>query len=213
MPKTASQLIASARNSQNPYNLANFYKSITQKHPLFYGNQFIIQFYGKTLEQFSFYKTYWGTQSQYNPTFWIKSASIPKSTIGQVTATFFATDFKVPGAIQYPDTWDVKLITDQSLTQYKFFKQMAEYVSSLDRSGGGIKVIPDLRASVHLLDSTMQYITTTYIIQGIWVSKIGQLQMAYNAGESSIMQTAVTFSMQYFYESPDGSTASDPLLL
>lgn len=212
MVKSAAELIKLARTKTNTYDLASFYRSITQKHPLFYANQFIIEFNGKTLQNFSFYKDYWAdTRSTYNPTFWIQSTSIPENKLGQATATFFATDFKIPGAIQYPQKWDIKLITDENLAQYNFFKQMLEYNSSLYRSGGGTKVIPDLRASVHLLDSTMQYITTTYIIQGIWVNKLGNFEFAYAAGQSNLMETSVQFSMQYFYESPTGKTDFDPL--
>lgn len=53
---------------------------------------------------------------------------------------------------------------DQQLSQYKFLQLMQRYMSSFEQNGGGIKLIPDLKAKVWILDSTMSTAINCFIV-------------------------------------------------
>lgn len=72
----------------------------------------------------------------------------------------------------------------------------------------GYKTIPNVIAKVNLLDNTMQYNLKTYIMEGVWISKLGNVDFKYEEGSSTVQTCTCTFTMQYWYElNADG----DPL--
>jgi hypothetical protein len=44
-----------------------------------------------------------------------------------------------------------------------------------------------------------------YVMEGVWISKLGDIQFAYEEGSSTIQECTCTFAMQYWYEL-DGET-------
>lgn len=70
----------------------------------------------------------------------------------------------------------------------------------------GVKLIPDIKARVWILDSTMRQTIDYFTIEGIFVSKLGDISFQYTEGASEIKEVAATFNMQYFYRSE-----ADPL--
>lgn len=210
--KQLDKLVNIVKGSQryaggNRYNLASFYKNFVQKNPLFYGHQFFIEFYGTAIA--SIYGNQWAAdnQSQLNPKFWIKSSAVPKVNIKPATVSFLANGFQIPGVVEYPETWNVTFILDQHLSQYKFLQLQMKYLSSLQASGGGSKIIPDLNARVYLLDTTMTKVVHTFIVEGIWLQSLPNINFQYQQGSSTIQQVNATFTMQYFYTDRTG----DPL--
>lgn len=199
LSKIVAKVKSQSTVGENTVNLASFYKNFVQKHPMFYGHQFFIEFYGTAISDI--YSGEWAndTSSQLNPKFWIKSGSIPKVNITPAKVDFLANGFEIPGVVQYPDTWNVTFILDQYLSQYRFLELQMKYLSSLQNSGGGSKIIPDLNARVYLLDSTMQNVVHAFVIQGIWLQSLPNIDFKYTQGSSEIKQVAATFTMQYFY--------------
>lgn len=125
---------------RNSYNLMEFYKNITQKHPLRYGHQFTVEFQGSSLngiETGDFNPTN-PTDIQNNITYYVQSAKIPSVDIGSAKVNYFAAGFEVPGVIKYPDSWDVKILLDQDLTQYKRLQSWQEAMSSYAYSQGRV---------------------------------------------------------------------------
>jgi hypothetical protein len=39
-----------------------------------------------------------------------------------------------------------------------------------------------------------------YVMEGVWISKLGDIQFAYEEGSSTIQECTCTFAMQYWYE-------------
>lgn len=201
--KQLSKIVDRVKEQQvvghNTVNLASFYKNFVQKHPMFYGHQFFIEFYGAAVRDIYGDEWAFDQSSQLNPKFWIKSSSVPKVNIAPAKVDFLANGFEIPGVVQYPDTWNVTFILDQYLSQYRFLELQMKYLSSLQNSGGGSKIIPDLNARVYLLDSTMTRVVHAFVIQGIWLSSLPNIGFKYTQGSSTIAEVNASFTMQYFY--------------
>ena len=193
----------------NTYNVMEYYKNITQKHPLRYQHQFTVEFLGSSLGtietgEFNASDT---SDIRNNITYWVQSSEIPQVTVSSVKVDFFAAGFEIPGVVKYPDSWKTSILIDQNLTQYNRLRSWQEAMSSYTKSGGGYKTIPNVIAKVNLLDSTMQYVVKSYIMEGVWISELSDLQFEYKEGSSDIMTCNCTFTMQYFYETNE----NDPL--
>ena len=186
----------------NTYNLMEFYKNITQKHPLRYQHQFTVEFLGSSLGtiltgDFNASDT---SDIRNNITYWVQSSQIPQVTVSSVHVDFFAAGFEVPGVVKYPETWQTSILIDQDLTQYNRLRSWQEAMSSYTKSGGGYKTIPNVIAKVNLLDATMQYVVKSYIMEGVWIQDLSELSFEYKEGSSETMSCNCTFTMQYFYE-------------
>jgi hypothetical protein len=134
--------------------------------------------------------------------------------ISAATVNFLANAFEVPGVVEYGETWDTKILLDQDLTQYKKLQSWQRLISDFSKSGGGKKVIPNVQAKVSLLDNTMQNIKNTFIMEGVWISKLGKVSFDYsNEGGANLAECQATFTYQYFYKADDleAPTDSDPL--
>lgn len=203
---------------KNTYHIADFYKAITQKKPLQYAHQWILQFIaplgqtGKISDGDNAFGRKDSTEVQCF-TYWAQSAEIPQQTIGQVNVKFLANDFVVPGTVKYDQKWQTKIIMDQDLTQYKKLQAWHQLISDFSKSGGGKKVIPNVQCKASLLDNTMQNIKTTFILEGVWLQELGAVTFDYSNGGNQLAECTATFEYQYFYkaEDPAAPTDSDPL--
>lgn len=203
---------------KNTYHIADFYKTIAQKHPLQYGHQFILQFIAPLGQTGTILQgdNAFGRKDHTNVqcfTYWAQSAQIPQITITQANITFLANTFVVPSVIKYGESWDTKILMDQDLTQYKKLQSWQRLISDFSKSGGGKKVIPNVQAKVSLLDNTMQNIKNTFIMEGVWLTQLGNVQFQYKEGGDSIATCTAKFEYQYFYKADDleAPTDSDPL--
>lgn len=203
---------------KNTYHIADMYHQILQKHPLQYKHQFIIEFIapvGQTGSIFDGDEAFGRKDhtSIDSITYWGQSASIPEQTINSAKINFLANEFEVPGVVKFGDNWSIKLLLDQELTQYKKLEAWQNYISDFSKSGGGRKVIPNVQAKVSLLDASMQNITNSFILEGVWINKLGNIAFQYESGGAGIPDCTATFSYQYFYPADDleQPTASDPL--
>lgn len=83
---------------------------------------------------------------------------------------------------------------------YRRLKMWHEEISSYRLDGGGKKIIPNVYANVNLLDNTMQNIVRRYIMEGVWISELGDVSFQYQEGASDVLKCTCKFTMQYFYE-------------
>lgn len=195
-------------SKRNTYNLMEFYKNITQAHPLRYGHQFTVEFLGESLNGLTGdFTASHATDVVNNITYYVQSSKIPAVDISSAKVNYFAAGFEIPGVVKYPDSWDVEVLLDQDLTQYKRLQSWMEAMSSFEMSQGGSKTIPHVVAHVNLLDSTMQRVVKTYVMEGVWIQKLGDVEFKYEEGSSTIAKCTCTFTMQYWYDYDEG----DPL--
>jgi len=68
---------------------------------------------------------------------------------------------------------------------------------------------------VSLLDNTMQNIQKVFVMEGVWIQSLGQVQFNYSNGGAQLATCAATFEYQYFYPAEDAEkpTESDPLAM
>lgn len=192
---------------QNTYNLRDFYNNITKRHPLRYGHQFTIEFITGGSDTGGFGKD--DTKNVMNNiTYYVQSSKIPSVDINSAKVSFYSAGFEVPGVIKYPENWDVTILLGQDLLQYRLLQRWQETISDYRRSGGGVKTIPNVKAYVNLLDSTMQNVVKTYVMEGVWIENLSELKFEYKEGESTTMTCTCTFTMQYWYEA---DVEGDPL--
>lgn len=186
--------------NRNLYNLRNLYTSILQTTPLRFGHQFTVQFNGRDLERYAGPGLNNQQEPRNNITYYVRSAEIPRVDINSAKVNYFAAGFEVPGTIQYPEQWQVAILLDQNMTQYNILRNWQEEMSSYRLSTGGIKTIPNITASVNLLDRTFQFVVKEYVMEGVWISDVEDISMKYQEGASEAMTCNCTFEFQYFYE-------------
>lgn len=204
----------------NPYHLGNFYNNITKQLPLLYQYQYILEFvgggtyYDASGGQFKKFTLF--DHDQNNPdqnfSYWAQSASIPKFTIPVAKTRFYATDFRVPACMTYDHQFSTKILLDQDLTMYNKLDTWLKIISRLQLSAGGLKTIPTIKLRIRLLDSEHQYFTTSIVMDGVWIKKLGDISLQYKEGDSSPINVNVDFSIQYYYRDDDPQTLQmDPL--
>lgn len=204
-------------NVLNTNHIATFYQNIVQKHPLLYKQQFTIEFLapagetGRAWDDMAFGRAGYDDPECF--TYWGTSATLPEVKVSAAKVSYLANDFEVPGIIDYGGgEWSVKLLIDQDLTQYRKLQNWMDLISDTSKSGGGRKVVPNVQAKLNLLDNTMQKVNKTYVLEGIWITKLGKMDFNPSAGGDK--QTCdATFTYQYFYEATDleNPTIADPL--
>ena len=142
-----------------------------------------------------------------NITYYVQSSKIPEVNINSAKVSYFAAGFEVPGVVKYPDQWTVEILLGQDMLQYRRLQSWQEALSNYRYSGGGYKVIPSVNARVNLLDSTMRNVVRSYVMEGVWIENLGNLEFQYQEGAAEPMKCTCTFAMQYWYELDEG----DPL--
>lgn len=204
------------KNTPTIPHLRNFYQNITKKRPLLYKHQFIIQFIGggnidgKQLVELSpSLKQLFTNQGRF--TYYAQSGDIPTATLNKATTNYFAGRFTVPTVRTWDHNWSTQILMDENLTIYHVLRDWQQLMSSYRNNGGGYRILPDVNLRVSILDGTHQYITTSYVLAGVWPKDIGEIQLQY-ANEASINPLQVSFSYQYAYQDSDlNAAANDPL--
>lgn len=194
----------------NKINLQAFYNNIIRNNPLLFDHQFVVTFSGSDLP--SFFETNPEKSGQKTPiTYYIKSADVPEISIGEATINFLAQDFVVPKGITYGGTWDVKLMTTNTLNHWVALRNWQRIYADLERNGGGNRAVPDIKAHVKVLDSSMQNILHDFVLEGVFPSKVPDIDMKYE-NNSTIPETSIQFTYQYMYYDNDGENGkNDPL--
>lgn len=203
----------------NPYHLGKFYNNIAKTTPLLYQYQYILEFVqgggfwiNNEFKKFTLFDHDENNPEQ-NFTYWAQSATIPDFTIPAAKVPFYATDFRVPACMVYKHQFSTKIFLDQDLTMYNKLDTWLKMITRLQLSGGGIKTIPTVKLRIRLLDSQHQYFTSSFVLEGVWISKLSGADLKYQqGGASNILQPNVEFRVQYYYRDDDAQNLEmDPL--
>lgn len=179
-------------------NLKNFYNNIMRSKPLLYKNQFYVEVFGGSFINRD------SSQPEADFSYYVQSASIPGAQLVNGKAVFFGTEFRIPGVKQFDHNWSVNILLDQDLTMYKKLENWRNSISSLSNNGGGDKRIPNYYANVHLLDETNSQVVQTFVIGGIWLKSLGDINLAYTSGGGDLIKIPAEFRYQYVYRKGDG---------
>jgi hypothetical protein len=179
-------------------NLKNFYNNIMRDKALLYKNQFYVEVFAGT---------YVGRDTA-NPaadfSYYVQSADIPGSKLVNGKTVFFGTEFRIPGVKQFDHNWSVNILLDQDLTMFKKLERWRNDISSLKSNGGGNKHLTNYYAKVHLLNETHTSVVQTFIIAGIWIKSLGDINLAYANGGGDVLKIPAEFRYQYIYRENDG---------
>lgn len=192
------------------YNLRDFYNGILKKDNPLYAYQFIAEFSGLDER--------WGitnsSEAKSNITYYVQSANIPGVQLTNAPTPFFGTEFRNPGVAKYDHTWTCNILLEQNLIAYKGFRRWMEEISSLRNDGGGFKGIPDVTVSLSVLDSSGTSKVQAIVLEGVWCSGVGDLQLRYeNGGSAPINNFPITLKYQYNYmdDANNFDKSTDPL--
>ena len=194
------------KNDSNPYNLKAFYTNIMKENALLYKYQFIVQFIG--LDEYGITDS---TDASKNITYYVQSAKIPGYTLANGKTTFLGTEFRIPGVLTFDHNWSVQVLLNQSMFAYKGLQTWRRSISRLEIDGGGIKTIPNVQARISLLSPDHQSLVKSFILEGIWIKSLGELQLKYTNGGGEPLKCSAEFRYQYVYPDPDFNMQGDPL--
>ena len=201
--------MAALRN--NDYHVNKFYNDITKSSPLLYEYQFTVEFIGGPFAAIKSEQL--GPVSNF--TYFAQSASLPKYDITKAKVSYYGITFNTPGTIKYAHEWSCDILLDQKMYMYEIMRAWMRSLSDLRINGGGNRVIPNCDLKINILDSTHQYVLTTYRLVGIWPNNIGEIKLAYKGDDNTVQTAKFGFKYQYCYEEQKGDPlagASTPML-
>lgn len=182
-------------------HLSNFYTNIMRGNALLYKYQFLVQLMGPA-------DLGWNNSASQNFSYYVQSGSIPGTKLVNGKTVFFGTEFRIPGVKQFDHNWQTEILIDQDLTIYKKLEAWRDSISSLRVDGGGIKQIQPYKAKISTLNPDHQTINESYILEGLWIKSLGDINLAYqNNGGGDVLKIPAEFRYQYVYREGDG----DPL--
>ena len=194
------------KNRTNPYNLKAFYTNIMKENALLYKYQFIVQFIG--LDEYGITDS---TDAAKNITYYVQSANVPGYQLVNGKTVFLGTEFRIPGVLKFNHSWSVQMLLNQSMFSYKGLQAWRRNISRLEIDGGGIKTIPNVKARISLLSPDHQSMVNSFILEGVWIKQLGDLQLQYTNGGAEPLKCQAEFRYQYVYPDPDFSMNGDPL--
>lgn len=166
--------------------------------------------------------------------FFMKAASIPPSTLGEITKSFLGRDFKIPSIDRTFEPWNVTIINDEDYKTRHLFEAWIEYISPgaaifEAQSGFGIESAPanvygqmevhQLRknggASVTIDDkgepkSTPDYLGS-YYFKDAFPTSVSDISLSWDE-KDTIEEFTVTFAYQYWVKKPTEAPASNPFV-
>ena len=133
--------------------------------------------------------------------FLCKATSMPTQTIGSVDVPFRGRILKVAGDRTF-EPWSVTVINDESFSVRTAFENWGRKINDLQFGNGvvepqaymGSGTIQQLSRSPE--DTNESKVLQEYMVQDIWPSEIGSIDLSYESSDA-IEEFTVTFQVQY----------------
>ena len=134
--------------------------------------------------------------------FLCKASSMPTQTIGSVDVPFRGRILKVAGDRTF-EPWSVTVINDENFSVRTAFENWGRKINDLTTGAGAVEpqsymgsgTIKQLSRSPE--SPTDSKILQEYIVQDIWPSEIGSIDLSYESSDA-IEEFTVTFQVQWF---------------
>ena len=150
--------------------------------------------------------TGWVDDAQEEFKFLCKATSMPTQTVGSVDVPFRGRILKVAGDRTF-EPWSVTVINDESFDIRQTFEQWQELINGIESGSGSVSpssymgngTIRQLgRADVGTREvgSTDTGVLYTYVVEDIWPSEIGSIDLSYESSDA-IEEFTVTFQVNY----------------
>ena len=133
--------------------------------------------------------------------FLCKASSMPTQTIGSVDVPFRGRILKVAGDRTF-EPWSVTVINDENFSVRSAFEAWGRKINDLTTGSGAVEpqsymgsgTIKQLSRSPE--SHTDSKILQEYIVQDIWPSEIGSIDLSYESSDA-IEEFTVTFQVQF----------------
>ena len=133
--------------------------------------------------------------------FFCKASAMPTQTIGSVDVPFRGRILKVAGDRTF-EPWSVTVINDENFSVRSAFEAWGRKINDLTTGSGAVEpqsymgsgTIKQLSRSPE--SPTDSKILQEYIVQDIWPSEIGSIDLSYESSDA-IEEFTVTFQVQY----------------
>ncbi len=128
--------------------------------------------------------------------FLCKAASIPESTLGEVTVAYRGRDIKLPGDREFP-TWSITILNDTDFAIRNAFEQWMNLINSHEGNIGtqGLQAIQQNWKVTQLGKGGERL--KTYEFSGCWPSQISAIDLDYDS-KNAIETFQVTLQYQYW---------------
>lgn len=135
-----------------------------------------------------------------NFSFFCKSASLPASTLGEISVPYLGRVVKVPGDRTYDD-WSVSIVNNETLPLRKLFEQWNEvyngHVSNMPNVTGSIYAhVKTCSASVEQLDRSGNTVRK-YTLLNCFPKDVAAIDVGYDSVDT-ISEFGVTFGYTHF---------------
>lgn len=197
-----------AANGYKDYTLTGFYKEIMRTVPMLYNYQFILEFAPRDVGSELFNDP---SNPENNFTYYAQSARLPQINIVKGRASYFGTEFRVPGTIQYQHDYSVKILLEQNMNMYEKLRIWMRRLSDLRLDGGGNRLIPNVALYLNLLKSDHKEISTRYVLEGVWPTRISDIGLKYAQNDTTPLTVTCDFKYQYCYRDDDFQGTNDPM--
>ena len=146
--------------------------------------------------------------------FLCKATSMPTQTIGSVDVPFRGRILKVAGDRTF-EPWSVTVINDESFSVRTAFENWGRKINDLQFGNGvvepqaymGSGTIQQLSRSPE--DTNESKVLQEYMVQDIWPSEIGSIDLSYESSDA-IEEFTVTFQVNYMERGEGAQAPSDP---
>ena len=158
--------------------------------------------------------SYWNETAQEDFQFLCKATSMPTQTIGSVDVPFRGRILKVAGDRTF-EPWTVTVINDENFSVRSAFEAWGRRINDL-RTGEGI-VTPEQymgsgtvkQLSRGVEQGAKDKILQQYMVQDIWPSEIGSIDLSYESSDA-IEEFTVTFQVNYMERGTGAANTAAP---
>jgi hypothetical protein len=130
--------------------------------------------------------------------FYATATNLPGKTLTANEVPYFGITFRTPGAVDYGGEWTISARVDNDLTLKTQLDEWISKFADLKKNGGGDKRLTESLIKIDLLDSSLEKITHTFTMVGVFPTEMGALELDLSSGE--IVSMDINIAFQYWFE-------------
>ena len=143
-----------------------------------------------------------GALNPVSESIYVRSASVPPSTLGEITVPYRGRVAKIPGDRTF-DNWSITVISDEGYDLHNRFLRWANSINGVETNVGegtgageifGAPIYQDWQVSTLAKDGSR---TRTWNLVGCWPISIGAIEVAADSNDS-FAEFTVDIAYQYY---------------
>lgn len=132
---------------------------------------------------------------------YIKTAKLPGRTVSNHNVQHMGVKFNLPGSVVYDgsDAWEVTFLCDEAHNIRRKILAWQDEIFSIQYSGKLYGTPNQMRARIRLLQKDRTQEHDTYILIGIYPTKVGEIEYTV-ADEGDVQEFSATFAYQFWID-------------